>query len=71
MIIIALILIPQPSCALWVALAIASIDTGVIGLMTLWGVNLVPYAPITQLIIAVCLGRNFDDHHRHVGRIRC
>lgn len=41
MIIIAILLIPQPSCALWVTLAIASIDIGVIGYMTLWNVNLV------------------------------
>lgn len=41
MIVIALLLIPQPICALWVALAIASIDVGVIGFMTLWNVNLV------------------------------
>lgn len=41
MIIIAVLLIPQPSCALWVTLAIASIDFGVIGYMTLWNVNLV------------------------------
>lgn len=41
MIVIALLLIPQPMCALWVALAIASIDVGVIGYMTLWNVRLV------------------------------
>lgn len=41
MVIIAILLIPEPSCALWVTLAIASIDFGVIGYMTLWGVNLV------------------------------
>ena len=41
MIVIALLLIPQPLCAFWVALACASIDFGVIGYMTLWGVNLV------------------------------
>lgn len=41
MVVIALLLIPQPMCAMWVALAIASIDVGVIGFMTLWDVNLV------------------------------
>lgn len=43
MIIIAILLIPQPLCSLWVALAIASIDLGVIGFMTLWGVNLISF----------------------------
>lgn len=37
MVVIAVLLIPQPMCALWVALAIGSIDVGVIGYMTLWG----------------------------------
>lgn len=41
MVIISVLLIPQPSCALWVTLAIASIDIGVVGFMTLWNVNLV------------------------------
>jgi len=45
MVFIALLLIPQPSCAFWVALAIASIDIGVIGFMTLWSVNLVILTP--------------------------
>ncbi|VDM46204.1 unnamed protein product [Toxocara canis] len=43
MIVIAILLIPQPLCSLWVALAIASIDLGVIGFMTLWDVNLVSF----------------------------
>lgn len=43
MIVIALLLIPQPMCAMWVSLSIASIDIGVIGYMTLWGVNLVSF----------------------------
>jgi hypothetical protein len=43
MIFIALLLIPQPSCAFWVTFAIASIDIGVIGFMTLWNVNLVNF----------------------------
>lgn len=41
MILIAILLIPQPSCAFWVTLAIASINIGVIGYMTIWNVNLV------------------------------
>lgn len=41
MVVIAILLIPQPSCAIWVTLAIASIDVGVIGYMTMWKVNLV------------------------------
>lgn len=41
MVLIALLLIPEPMCAVWVALAIASIDLGVIGFMTLWNVKLV------------------------------
>ncbi|CAJ0927250.1 unnamed protein product, partial [Mesorhabditis belari] len=44
MITIAFILIPQPFCALWVAMACASIDFGVIGFMTLWDVNFVDYS---------------------------
>lgn len=43
MIIIAVLLIPQPMCALWIALAIGSIDIGVIGFMTLWDVKLVTF----------------------------
>lgn len=41
MLLIAFLLIPQPFCALWVAFTIGSIDLGVLGYMTLWGVNLV------------------------------
>jgi hypothetical protein len=43
MIVIALLLIPQPLCSIWIALAIASIDIGVIGIMTLWNVKLVSH----------------------------
>ena len=41
MLAIAFVLIPEPSCAFWMAVTIGSIDLGVLGYMTLWGVNLV------------------------------
>ncbi|KAI6233026.1 SSD domain-containing protein [Aphelenchoides fujianensis] len=50
MIVIALLLIPQPMCALWVALAIGSIDVGVIGFMTLWNVRLDAISMITIIM---------------------
>lgn len=40
MIIIAMVLIPSVPCAVLIAVAIISIDIGVIGYMTFWGVNL-------------------------------
>jgi hypothetical protein len=43
MIVIALLLIPHPMCSVWIALAIGSIDVGVIGFMTLWDVKLVSF----------------------------
>ena len=39
MVIISLILIPNLACALWVAFSIVSIEIGVVGYMTLWGVR--------------------------------
>ncbi|KAF0290223.1 Patched domain-containing protein 3 [Amphibalanus amphitrite] len=40
MCVVSLIFIPNPVCSLWVAFSILSIEIGVIGYMTLWGVNL-------------------------------
>uniref|UniRef100_A0A914Y969 Uncharacterized protein n=1 Tax=Panagrolaimus superbus TaxID=310955 RepID=A0A914Y969_9BILA len=50
MIIIALLLIPQPMCAIWVTASIASIDIGVVGYMTVWGVNLDAISMITIIM---------------------
>jgi hypothetical protein len=57
MVIIAVLLIPQPMCAFWVALAIASIDVGVVGYMTLWGVNL---DVISMITIIMSIGFSVD-----------
>ncbi|KAL3079182.1 hypothetical protein niasHT_036235 [Heterodera trifolii] len=61
MIVIALLLIPQPMCALWVALAIASIDMGVIGFMTLWDVNLDAISMIT-IIMSIGFSVDYSAH---------
>ncbi|KAI1723441.1 patched family domain-containing protein [Ditylenchus destructor] len=61
MVVIAVLLIPQPSCALWVALAIASIDVGVIGYMTLWNVNLDAISMIT-IIMSIGFSVDYSAH---------
>uniref|UniRef100_A0A0N5AM40 SSD domain-containing protein n=1 Tax=Syphacia muris TaxID=451379 RepID=A0A0N5AM40_9BILA len=61
MIIISLLLIPQPLCSLWVAFAIASIDLGVIGIMTLWDVNLDAISMIT-IIMSIGFSVDYSAH---------
>ncbi|KAK0429459.1 hypothetical protein QR680_011390 [Steinernema hermaphroditum] len=57
MIVIAIALIPQPMCSVWVAFAIGSIDLGVIGFMTLWDVNL---DAISMITIIMSIGFSVD-----------
>uniref|UniRef100_A0A915PT93 SSD domain-containing protein n=1 Tax=Setaria digitata TaxID=48799 RepID=A0A915PT93_9BILA len=61
MIVIAMLLIPQPLCSLWVAFAIASIDLGVIGFMTLWDVNLDAISMIT-IIMSIGFSVDYSAH---------
>uniref|UniRef100_A0A1I7VYR1 SSD domain-containing protein n=1 Tax=Loa loa TaxID=7209 RepID=A0A1I7VYR1_LOALO len=61
MIVIAMLLIPQPFCSVWVAFSIASIDLGVIGFMTLWDVNLDAISMIT-IIMSIGFSVDYSAH---------
>ncbi|CAD6184764.1 unnamed protein product [Caenorhabditis auriculariae] len=61
MLFISSLLIPQAICALWVAVTIASIDIGVLGFMTLWGVNLDAISMIT-IIMSVGFSVDYSAH---------
>lgn len=64
MILIALVLIPHPMCSLWVAVVIISVDTGVIGFMTLWGISLDTVSMIT-IIMSIGFAVDFAAHTAH------
>ena len=57
MLVISLLLIPNPICSLWVTLSIGSVITGVTGFMALWNVNL---DTISMIILVVCVGFTVD-----------
>lgn len=57
MIFISFVFIPSPICSLWVGFSIASIEIGVIGYMTHWGVNL---DPISMINLIMCIGFSVD-----------
>ncbi|XP_026800540.2 patched domain-containing protein 3 [Pangasianodon hypophthalmus] len=57
MLVISLILIPNPLCSLWVTFSIGSVITGVAGFMALWKVNL---DSISMIILVVCIGFTVD-----------
>ena len=54
---VALFLIPHPVCALMVTLCIITIETGVIGFMTLWDVKL---DGLSMINIILCIGFSVD-----------
>ncbi|KAG7487465.1 hypothetical protein MATL_G00023700 [Megalops atlanticus] len=57
MLLISLLLIPNPLCSLWVTFSIASVIVGVAGFMALWDVNL---DTISMIILVVCIGFSVD-----------
>ncbi|XP_062900359.1 patched domain-containing protein 3-like isoform X1 [Mobula hypostoma] len=57
MLLIALLLIPNPVCSLWVTFATASVLVGVTGLMAFWGVNL---DSISMINLVICIGFSVD-----------
>ena len=61
MIIIALLFIPNPICTFWITIAIITIDLGVIGFLSLWGVKLDPISMIT-LILSIGFSIEFSAH---------
>lgn len=54
---VAIIMIPHPICAVSVTLCVISIDTAVIGYMSLWHI---PLDPISMLNIILCIGFSVD-----------
>ncbi|XP_069502844.1 patched domain-containing protein 3 [Ambystoma mexicanum] len=57
MLVISLLLIPNPLCSLWVTFAIASIIVGVTGFMAFWDVNL---DSISMINLVICIGFSVD-----------
>ena len=57
MMLVSLVLIPNPICSLWVAFSILSIEVGVVGFMTLWNVNL---DSISMINLIMCIGFSVD-----------
>ncbi|XP_066508101.1 patched domain-containing protein 3-like [Hoplias malabaricus] len=61
MLIMSLMLIPNPVCALWVTFAIASVIVGVTGFMALFGINLDSISMI-NLFISIGFSVDFSAH---------
>uniref|UniRef100_A0A3B1IK32 Patched domain-containing protein 3 n=1 Tax=Astyanax mexicanus TaxID=7994 RepID=A0A3B1IK32_ASTMX len=57
MLVISLLLIPNPLCSLWVTFAIASVIVGVAGFMAFWDVNL---DSISMINLVICIGFSVD-----------
>ncbi|XP_077994721.1 patched domain-containing protein 3-like [Glandiceps talaboti] len=65
MLLVSLLLIPQPICSLYVTVSIASIVVGVLGYMAFWDVGL---DFVSMITIVVCIGFSVD-YSAHVAYI--
>ena len=66
---ISVFFIPSISCAVWVAFSIISIEIGVVGYMTHWGVNL---DSISMINLIMCIGFSVDfSAHISYAYISC
>ncbi|XP_039609827.1 patched domain-containing protein 3-like [Polypterus senegalus] len=57
MLVISLLLIPNPLCAAWVTFAIVSVIVGVAGFMAFWNINL---DSISMINLVICIGFSVD-----------
>ncbi len=57
MLVVSLLLIPDPLCSLWVTFSIGSVTVGVTAFMVLWNVSL---DSISMIIFTVCIGFTVD-----------
>ncbi|XP_016319918.1 patched domain-containing protein 3-like, partial [Sinocyclocheilus anshuiensis] len=57
MLVISLLLIPNPLCSVWVTFAIASVIVGVAGFMALWDVSL---DSVSMINLVICIGFSVD-----------
>ncbi len=57
MLVISLLLTPNPLCSLWVSFAIASVIVGVAGFMALWDVSL---DSVSMINLVICIGFSVD-----------
>ncbi|CAD6196688.1 unnamed protein product [Caenorhabditis auriculariae] len=64
MILVALAFIPNPLCAVFISLAMVTIDIGVIGFLSLWSVKLDPISMIT-IIMSIGFSIEFSAHITH------
>ncbi|XP_059183040.1 patched domain-containing protein 3-like [Centropristis striata] len=57
MLVVSLLLIPDPLCSLWVTCSIGSVTAGVTGFMAIWNISL---DSISMIIFTVCIGFTVD-----------